>query len=271
MWASVVALVLALAPLAGSGRAQSIPRAGGVPGVTATPSQTPFGAPPGTPPIDRAHAPATEAEKEGPPRLSLPTEADREAWKRDGFRLGIGVRYGRLIGVSGAPSARLIGATVRVGLRLDAAWSLLGSFQYDVAAQGLSGLRFSGTIDPTWHATAHLSLALGLGYAGISGGTTGRADIAPLPESLSTSYTFPSSNPPMPRCSGGGVTALSRVEWSIVLGPRTSTSLSLEGMGQWTGCVDPTGLVEPDTGQAVVRRQWWPHLGVVGTWGIMWR
>ena len=33
------------------------------------------------------------------------------------------------------------------------------------------------------------------------------------------------------------------------------------GLGQWTGCVDDTGRVEPDTGQAIVRRQWWPHVG----------
>ena len=56
-----------------------------------------------------------------------------------------------------------------------------------------------------------------------------------------------------------------------MLGPRATTGFALEAIGQWTGCVDDTGLVEPDTGQAIVRRQWWPHVGVVGGWGVTWR
>jgi hypothetical protein len=61
------------------------------------------------------------------------------------------------------------------------------------------------------------------------------------------------------------------VEWAIVLGKRSSTTFSLESFGQWTGCSEATGLVEPDTGQAIVRRQFWPHVGVTGSLGIMWR
>jgi hypothetical protein len=212
-----------------------------------------------------------DKEKEGRPRLSLPTEADRDAWLRDGFRLGIGLHYGEMYGLAGAPSARLIGATLRLGLRLDADWSILTSFQYSVMSRGLTGLRFSGTLDPTWHATRHLSLAVGLGFAGISGGSTGGPDIAPLPNTLDSSYTFPSANPTMPSCTGGGIAALARAEWAIVLGSRSATTFGVEGFGQWTGCEDDTGLVEPDTGQAIVRRQFWPHVGVTGTVGILWR
>jgi hypothetical protein len=224
-----------------------------------------------------APAPAAAAsapkEDDGPPRLSLPTEADRDAWKRSGFRLGLGVAYGRLVGLQGAPSGRLLGATIRLGLRLDADWSILASLQYASAsaAGGLSGLRFAGTIEPTWHATSHLSLALGLGFGGIVEGPTGRPDIAPLPNTLNTSYTFPSAGPPLPSCSGVGPAGLARVEWSFVLGPRAMTSFAVEAVGQWTGCVSDTGLVEPDSGQSIVRRQWWPHVGATGNWGIMWR
>jgi len=136
---------------------------------------------------------------EGEPRLSLPTESDRDAWTRAGFRLSLGAVYGRLAGLEGAPSGRLLGATVRLGLRLDASWSALASFQYASASApgGLSGLRFAGTIDPTWHATRHLSLALGLGFGGIVG-DSGQPDIEPLPGALETSYTFPTSSPPLP-------------------------------------------------------------------------
>ena len=102
-------------------------------------------------------------------------------------------------------------------------------------------------------------------------GSPDRPEVTPLPSTLGASYTFPSPGPPLPSCSGIGVTGLARAEWSIALGPRAMTAFGLEGTGQWTGCVDDTGLVEPDTGKAIVRRQWWPHVGVIGSWGVMWR
>jgi hypothetical protein len=218
-------------------------------------------------------AAAPAARDEGEPRLSLPTESDRDAWLRGGFRLALGLTYGRLRGLEGAPSGRLLGPTIRFGIRLDADWSILASLQYLSASAtgGLSGLRFAGTIDPTWHATRHLALALGLGFGGIVEGRTDRMNPPPLPGSLAGSYTFPSPSPPLPSCSGVGATGLARAEWSWVLGPRSATGLGLEVLGQWTGCVDDTGKVDADTGQAIVRRQWWPHVGVTGTWSVTWR
>ncbi len=258
---------------------------------SAPPSASPSPAPaPATPPgapspgpaaptsaSTTAVAPAASAAKpaddDGEPRLSLPTQADRDAWRTSGFRLGLGLVYGRLVGLRGAPSGRLIGPTVRVGLRLDPSWSILASFQYAAASQpgGLSGLRFAGTLDPTWHVTPSISLAVGLGFGGIVEGRTGRMDADPLPSTLDTSYTFPDARHPVASCSGVGVAGLARAEWAYVLGPRAQTSVALEVVGQWTGCVDDTHRVEPDTGTAIVRRQWWPHTGVTLAWGIAWR
>lgn len=218
-------------------------------------------------------AAARAADDEGPPRLSLPTEADADAWQRGGLRLGLGAGFGRVRGLEGAPGGRLLGVVLRLGLRLDADWSVVASFQYQRASSvgGLSGLRFSGTLDPTWHVTRHLALAAGLGFGGIVEGRTSRPDVDPLPSTLDTSYTFPTASPPLPSCSGAGGAGVLRAEWSVVLGPRAAISLGLEGFGQWTGCVQDTGRVEPDTGKAIVRRQWWPHLGVTAVWGITWR
>jgi hypothetical protein len=217
-------------------------------------------------------SPATVKDEEGEPRLSLPTEADRDAWKRAGFRLSLGLAYGRMVGLDGAPSGKLIGPLVRFGVRLDADWSILASFQWDDAtsANALYGLRFSGTIDPTWHATRHLSLALGLGFGGLAGGRHGM-DVPPPPSSLGGTYTFPSPTPSLPVCSGVGVAGLGRAQWDWVIGPRAATGFGVEAAAQWTGCVDDTGLVEPDTGQAVVRRQWWPHVVFTGMWSVTWR
>jgi hypothetical protein len=213
------------------------------------------------------------ADGDGEPRLSLPTAADREAWRTSGFRLGLGLVYGQLVGLRGAPSGRLIGPIVRVGLRLDDQWSVAASFQYAAASQagGLSGLRFAGTLDPIWHVTPSLSVAAGFGFAGIVEGRTGRIDAAPLPSTIETSYTFPDARMPVASCSGVGAAGLVRLEWAYVLGPRAQTSLGVEVVGQWTGCVDATGRNEPDTGVAIVRRQYWPHTGVTLGWGIAWR
>jgi hypothetical protein len=229
-------------------------------------------------PAAPAAGPAIAAAKpaaadDGEPRLSLPTQADRTAWQTSGFRLGLGLVYGRLVGLRGAPSGRLLGPTVRIGLRLDERWSVLASFQYASASQsgGLSGLRFAGTIDPTWHVTPSLSVAVGFGFGGIVEGRTGRRDAMPLPSTLDTSYTFPDARTPVASCSGVGAAGLARVEWAYVIGPRAQTSVALEVVGQWTGCVDDTNRVEPDTGTAIVRRQWWPHTGATLAWGIAWR
>lgn len=218
-------------------------------------------------------APAKKVDEDPEPKLSLPTEADRQAWQRSGFRLALGLVGGEFDGANGAPGGRLIGALIRAGVRLDRDWSLLGSFQYASVkrAKELSGLRFAGTIDPTFHATPNLAIAIGLGFGGIVEGSTGRADPDPLPSTLDTSYTFPNALTPVASCSGVGVAGLVRGEYSYVLGPRASTSLALEVDGQWTGCVDDTGRVEPDSGTAIVRRQWWAHTALTLAWSLQWR
>ena len=247
----------------------------------ASPANVPAVAPAPAPPdvraalVPAAAAPSlTPDDNEPEPKLSLATEGDRDAWRRPGFRMGLGVSYGDLVGLEGAPSGRLLGFLLRLGIRLDPDWSLLASLQYARAstAGGLDGLRFSGTLDPTWHVTSHLSLAVGLGFGGIVEGSTSRPEVTPLPGSLMSSYTFPAAGPPLPSCSGVGVSALARAEWTIVLGPRSATSVGIEAIGQWTGCSEDTGQPpDPDTGQAIVRRQWWPHTGGTVQWGFTWR
>src|SRR5262249_47371945 len=138
---------------------------------------------------DDAKQPAKD-DDEGVPKLSLPTEADRVAWQHSGFRLGLALAYGRMIGLRGAPSGRLLGPVLHAGLRLDEDWSIYASFEYASASErgGLSALRFAGTIDPTWHATRNLAFAIGLGFGGLVEGNTGRKDVDPLGSTLDTSY-----------------------------------------------------------------------------------
>jgi hypothetical protein len=228
----------------------------------------------GAPDAPTVAAPVSSApifDEDGPTRFSLPTESDRALWKKPGFRFGLGLVYGRMYGINGPPSASLIGPAIRMGVRLDDDWSVLGSLQYLYATGAMQGLRFAGTIEPTWHATDHLSLAAGIGFGGIVERTSLRTNPDPQPSTLDTSYTFPNARNPIPGCNGVGVTGLLRAEWMMVIGPRASTGLALEMNGQWTGCVDNTGTFEPDTARAVVRRQWWSHMGGTLAWGILWR
>jgi hypothetical protein len=217
-----------------------------------------------------ARGDARADDEDGPVRVSLPTESDREAWTHPGFRLALGWAYGRMVGLDGAPDGRLQGPILRTGVRLDADWSLLGSLQYTVASGGLLGLRFAGTIEPTWHVTRSISLALGLGFGGLVEGQARTGPEAPL-GGMGGSYTFPDASPPLASCSGIGVATLARAEWMYVLGPRSSTGFAAEVGGQWTGCVEDTNRVEPDTAEAVVRRQFWPHVAWTLAWVVAWR
>lgn len=216
---------------------------------------------------DRARA----DDEDGPVKVSLPTESDREAWTRPGFRVQLGAVYGRMFGIGGAPDGRLLGPILRAGVRLDADWSLLGTLQYTAASGELSGLRYAGTLEPTWHLNRQLSLAVGVGFGGIVEGRTGRTGPDPPIGTSDGSYTFPGSRRPFASCEGTGVAGLARVDYAIVIGPRSATGLALEVGGQWTGCVDDTGRVEPDTAEPIVRRQFWPHVGATLAWVVAWR
>jgi len=223
-------------------------------------------------PTGVATAPVPAADDDGEPSFSLPTESDRAVWKKPGFRFGLGLLYSRFFGIHGPPNGAFIGPTVRLGIRLDDSWSLMGSLQYLFARSGpMTGVRYGGTIEPTWHATEHLSLAVGIGFGGLVVSSSSRADPPPLATSLDTSYTFPNARTPMQSCNGSGVTGLLRADWMMVLGPRSSTGFALETDAQWTACVDDTGTVEPDTATSIVRRQWWGHFGGSLAWVILWR
>jgi hypothetical protein len=250
-------------------------------GVLAQPSPSPSPSPSPQPSPSPSPSPQPspspikrESNEGGVERVSLATESVRAAWQQSGIRLGLGVSYGWIAGLRGAPSGRLLGGVLRIGMRLDQDWSVVGEFQYASASasKGLSALRFAGTIDPVWHVSPSLAVEVGVGFGGfVEGNTTGRVDVDPLPSTLDASYTFPDARTPLPSCNGAGAVGLGRVEWSRALGSRTATTVAIEVLGQYTRCVDPTGRVEPDTARAIVRTQYWPHAAAAVSWGFTWR
>ena len=219
---------------------------------------------------------ATEADDLLPFKLSLPTEQDAAQWQQPGFRMQLATGFGLLGGLVGTPGSKNIPILVRIGARLDRDWSLFGSFQFAVAgwrqSGDLSGVRFAGTIDPTWHITDHWDVAAGFGFGGLVEGTSGRTEPNAEQRSvLVASWTFPSARTPMVTCSGVGVAGLLRSSYMWVLGPLSATGFAAQLDGQWTACVETVGRVEPDTAQSIVRRQWWANAGGSLTWVISWR
>lgn len=206
-------------------------------------------------------------------RTSLPEHGRHDAWQLPGLRIGLAAGYGGVIGLGGAPGGHLVGGNLRVGVRLDARWSIYASFQYYGVVSGeLTGLRYSGTLEPTWHIVRGLSLSAGMGFGGIvERGGSGREDPRPHAHGMPKSYTFPDASTPLPRCNGLGLAGVLRAEYRFRLGQRTSIGPALELLGQWTACVDESGSVDPRTGQLNVRRQWWPQLGLAASWIAVWR
>ncbi len=206
---------------------------------------------------------------------SLPLETPGEAWQRPGFRVTLAAPYGELVGLRGAPSSTVVGAVLRAGLRLDADWSLVTSLHYAVTRPStraaLGGIRYGVTIDPSWHVSPNFTLAAGLGIGGIVEGGRDRMDPDPDGATLETSFTFPNARTPIGSCSGVGVASLLRGEWSQPVSSRASAIVAFELVGQWTGCVEDLGRVEPDTGTAIVRRQWWGHVGGTVSVGVTFR
>ena len=215
-------------------------------------------------------------EPELEPRASLATSTPKEDWAKAGFRLELGASYGAVRGLGGAPSGGGFGVVVRVGARLDADWSLLASIRYagvtGDTGVGLLGLRYLALLEPVWHLTPTLELALGLGAAGIVEGGTGRDEVDGAGrDALVAPLTLASASPPLPSCAGVGAAASLRASWRWRIGPLASTGLDLVADGQRTLCIDDTGRVEPDSATAIVRRQWWPHLGAALMWVVAWR
>lgn len=203
-------------------------------------------------------------------RVSLPTEEDTELWKQSGFRFQFGYAFGWLDGAGELPSAMAHEIVVRAGARLEPEWSLFGTLSYGFTDGEICGVRFIATIEPTFHPVPELAIALGWGLGGFVETASTRPDPAPeQEESLVAPYTM--TEGVIPVCTGLGTAAVLRVDYQFVLGNLFSMGPSLEGAVMWTGCEEDTGRVEPDTAEAIVRRQWWQHYTISAGWMFSWR
>lgn len=209
---------------------------------------------------------ADDAEPEFKPSLEI--ESPEEAWIESGLRVGLGYAFDRVIGDGVSPGGVHHSALLRLGARLDENWSLLGTFRYGVRFGPTGGLRFGGTIEPTWHVTDELSLAVGAGIGGFIIPATGAP--TPTPQIVAT-YTVPSSGPLIGACQGAGLLALARAEYTFFVSQLFATGPSLQLDAQWTSCTQRLGRSDPDTAEAIDLQQYWTSYGVSLAWIVWWR
>lgn len=207
-------------------------------------------------------------------KRSLATESDDAGWTSAGFRLSLGYAYGWEHGVGGLPEAHTNNILIRAGARLDADWSLLGSFQYAFAEGDFSALSYMVTVDPTWHLGHGFDVAIGVGFGGLAGVQLDYTeedfyygdDELPDGEDYdidsdpSHSQTLTDAEP-LNACSAYGPAALVRVGWTLVLDDIWSIALHAETHARWMVCEESSGSRDAETGERIVARQWWTMVG----------
>lgn len=207
-------------------------------------------------------------------RLSLPTQADLDAWKEPGIRVTLGWIQGRQEGMGPAPDLAPLGAALRPWLRVSPHWSLGATFSWQAVVDDFMGLKWGATLEPTWHPWRGLALSLGLGYGGILGGRYGAAEMdydeaSQEPAQHLVSRTL-GDDESMSECASGGWLALARVEYQFVVGPLFSTGPFGQVDVQRTGCETTVGN-DVETGKPIILRQWWMHRGFNLGWWLTWR
>ncbi len=229
-------------------------------------------------------------EEEETVRLSLPTEADRAAWQQAGLRIALGYSYGRMSGNLQGIDTAFHNLTLRPSVRLDEHWSLGASLTYAIARWDLSGLRWSISLEPTWHPWSGLGVTLGAGYAGLlvdrlwpeETDYPAREPSQELPDTPVGGYDTPPKasrsrnvvgDERLSHCSGSGWNLLARIEVLFVAGPRFASGPFVQADHQWVQCEQQSSSSSTDaeTGKPVMVREWWRHQGASLGWWLSWR
>ena len=205
-------------------------------------------------------------------KSTLQLKSDSATWDTSGFRVQLNFCGGDLLEGAPAPPSALLGVEFLIGARLDADWSMMTSLRYASASGGISGLSFSGLLEPTYHLWRGLTLSVGVGVAGVVESAEVRTDRNPEQTSIIvSSYTFPADAPLISSCTGfGGVTA-ARLGYWFTLSEITAIGVSARLDYQRIACEQSTDRVEPDTAEGIMRRQWWSQLGWSVSGGLSWR
>ncbi|MBI5507238.1 MAG: hypothetical protein HY903_00670 [Deltaproteobacteria bacterium] len=215
-------------------------------------------------------------------RLAFPTEQDFETWRLPGFRIALGYGYGRLWGSVPETDLSTHHLMLRPSVRIDAHWSIASSCVYSIAGKDVTGLRWSVSLEPTFHPVAGVAVAVGVGYAGILGNRNEYRPSSFAPASGSAPGSGLDSQAParsrsvlrdevLNECSGAGWNALARAEVLFVVGPLFASGPFLQADQQWVECEESFGESDLETGHSIVVKEWWGHKGVSLGWWFSWR
>lgn len=197
-------------------------------------------------------------------RLSLPTEADADAWMEPGFLVQLGFSMGALRGTGAALSFPTTSFQLRPRVRIDRWWSLATTFSFSLVGGDFSGLRWSATIEPVFHPLRQLGIAVGVGYGGLNvfGGGNDFGEFTGQETITNGAHISP--------CAGGALSTLMRADYLFVVGPLFATGPFVTAEGQWTRC-EIYGGNDNETGLRHTRRQWWSQVGGSAGWWLTWR
>ncbi|MFC1610610.1 hypothetical protein ACFL6C_06610 [Myxococcota bacterium] len=199
------------------------------------------------------------------------------AWAESGLRLHLSIGYQLNTATDPAPAATSVVPGLHVGWRLNERFSLFGAVQYSAMVGGeLDGVRASVTVEPVWHATEGLSVALGLGYGAMLGSR--QRYVQPTSYGALEAAAQPGRNielQPFNDCDGDGIVVLARATYLFRVGHLFSTGPMLHLDSQWTSCIDADYTVTDPAGASFppkkVFRQWWWHRTVGLAWVFAWR
>ena len=232
---------------------------------------TAAGAGPATPPAPIVHVmdekERVDLEQTDNVRLSLPTQADVDAWASPGLRLQLGGAYGIVQGSGPALSWRSRIAILRPSVRIDRYWGMGVALLYGT---GPNGVRWSVTAEPTFYPWRQLAISAGVGYGGLSvdvpGGSTGRLQGASEPVSRNLT-----AGEQLNSCVGSALSTVLRAEYLFVAGALFASGPFVQANAQWTQCSETFGRTDTETGTPVVLTQWWQQQGATFGWWFAWR
>lgn len=210
-------------------------------------------------------------------RVSDPLAGDREVWRTSGFRLQLGVGYALFAGGPTVPVVQSFDIAVNVGWRFTLRWGAMAAFRYAFLVNGLSGVRWTATLEPVFHFGNGFWLSAGAGYGGIWGETGNREypyrSVLSDPDQIDLNRPFDRAEvPPFVRCNGDGIAAVARAGLTLIVGDLFSTGPMIEIDGQWTLCSDEGfNQFVQDNEEIQIPKQWWSYFTVGASWIFAWR
>ncbi len=199
-------------------------------------------------------------------------------WSSPGFRVQLITGYSFFAGGPSVATAHSFDLAVHAGWRLNPRWGLMAAFRYSFFLEGLSGARWTATLEPVLYLENGFSFSAGVGYGGIWGSVAQNRFYdyeAALEDPARIDLNRGTDEPviaPFVNCSGDGIVAVARMGYRFTVGEMFSTGPVLEINGQWTVCSDQEFDQRiPEDADIPAPQQWWSYFTAGLSWVFAWR